>query len=99
MDIASVYRVLDCLDQLGLIHRVLSSGKVVKCRLDDEATCNLEQDNHCHHLMVCNKCGHIQEAHCPEAMQVIEQLPPRHGFAITGHHLEFTGLCQQCQAI
>ncbi len=97
IDTVSVYRILECLDEHGLIHRVLSSGKVRKCLLEPETQCQLEQPEHCHHLLICTHCHRIQEIHCPGIHTLIRQLKKQIRFTIESHHLEFTGLCEQCE--
>jgi Fe2+ or Zn2+ uptake regulation protein len=88
LDTVTVYRVLETLETLGLVHRILSSGKFRKCEKNEMETLKT-----CHHLVVCEKCGAISElAEHPHIQNVI---PPK-GFVITGHHLEFLGLCQGC---
>lgn len=96
VDIVSIYRILDCFEENHLVHRVLSSGKVVKCHLEGEDDCHLHQEDHCHHLLICDGCGHIDEIHCPEMMSLMKHLSSIKNFQITGHNLEFTGLCKTC---
>src|SRR3989338_4753007 len=51
VDIVSIYRIIDCLEKNGLVHKVLSTNKVKKCKLKNEDTCKKHEDNHCHHLL------------------------------------------------
>jgi Fur family zinc uptake transcriptional regulator len=96
IDTVSVYRILDCLEENNLIHRVMASGKVTKCHLEDESNCHLQQQNHCHHLLICQGCGHIEEIHCPNILAMVKELNSFQNFVVTGHNLEFTGFCQSC---
>ncbi len=97
VDTVSVYRILECFDQQGLIHRVMSSGKVKKCLLEDESHCQLKQKEHCHHLLICQRCQRIEEVHCSGIDALVQSLQSQLSFKIEAHHLEFTGLCQRCQ--
>lgn len=98
VDTVSVYRILDCLEENHLIHRILSTGKVKKCQLDHhEDTCELHQADHCHHLLICQSCGHIEEVHCPGLPDIIKTLSQHTGFQIQRHNLEFFGQCQKCR--
>jgi len=90
MDTVTVYRIFDCLEQNGLIHRVLNSGKFIKCQIPHNASHS--ESNCCHHLAVCDTCGTIREIHCHVPLQV-DDLPD---MAITGHRLEFIGRCKNC---
>lgn len=97
VDTVSVYRVLSCLEEAGLIHRIMPTGKVTKCQLDHEDHCELDTPHHCHHLMICRGCGAVEEVHCPDMSQVVANLGKRTQFLIEGHNLEFNGLCPACQ--
>ena len=96
IDTVSIYRILDCLEQNGLIHRVLSIGKYRKCDLDIEDHCRLKQAEHCHHNLVCRACGAIEELHCPDLSKLERAVSEHTGFRIEGHELEFRGLCGKC---
>ncbi len=93
IDVVTTYRILDCLETNGLIHRVLSSGKYFKCAIGD---CHQHPHahDHCHHLMICETCHKIEETHCPD---IKIGLPTGNRFLIKGHRLEFFGLCEACQ--
>ncbi|WP_373531917.1 Fur family transcriptional regulator [Vampirovibrio sp.] len=97
IDTVSVYRILECLDEQGLIHRVMSSGKVKKCLLEAESDCQLHQKDHCHHLLICQQCNRIEETHCTGISAMVKKLEKQINFQIQSHHLEFMGLCQNCR--
>lgn len=101
-DVVTVYRILDCLEANGLIHRLTgagpNSGKVIRCQLGDESSCTHHGHHHCHHVLVCQTCQRVEEVHCQGLEDVVKQVAQDSGFAIQHHTLEFTGLCPQCQA-
>lgn len=97
VDTVSVYRILECLEENHLIHRLLQTGKVRKCQLEDEDHCERDEDNHCHHLLICRKCNAIEEVHCLSMAQVVAQVQQESRFRVESHHLEFIGLCQKCR--
>ncbi len=97
-DVVSIYRILDCLEENGLVHRVMNSGKVSKCLLEPEEHCHRDQVDHCHHLLICKACGVIQEAHCEGVGEMIRALEGKSDFRILSHSLEFSGLCGQCRS-
>jgi len=97
VDTVSVYRILECLEENHLIHRVLQTGKVRKCQLEDESDCRREEHNHCHHLLICRQCSGIEEVHCLNMAQVVTQVQRESDFQVDAHHLEFFGLCRKCQ--
>ncbi len=98
VDIVSIYRILECLEENHLIHRVLLTGKVRKCQLDDEDHCQLPQDDHCHHLLICRQCNTTQEVHCHGMDAILAQVSQQARFQVEDHRLEFVGLCQACAA-
>lgn len=96
IDTVSVYRVLECLEENALIHRVLSTGKVRKCSLQHEDQCELSQDEHCHHLLICEQCNAIEEIHCPGTEVLIKAVEQQSQFTIKSHNIEFLGICPTC---
>ena len=97
VDTVSVYRILECLEENHLVHRVLATGKVRKCSLEHEEHCHLPQEDHCHHLLICEKCQSTEEVHCPGTAELVDELEKRSNFQIRSHNMEFLGLCAQCR--
>lgn len=92
LDVVTVYRILETLEETGLIHKVVSTGKYRKCHISEH-----EENNQCHHNIICKKCGYIEEIHC-EGMNIIEKVVASNtSFKIENHILEFYGLCDKCQ--
>lgn len=89
-DVVTVYRIFECLEKNGLIHRVLSSGKFVKCTVAPHT--HHHQDHCCHHLAICDTCGTIREIHCHPKLT----LPEIPDMTIIGHRLELIGRCRTC---
>ena len=89
VSLASVYRTLEILVDLGLAETVARAG--------DEhqyLACSLEH----HHHVICDRCGLVAELdECllgPFETLVEEKTK----FAIDGHALEFHGRCAACQS-
>ena len=97
VDTASIYRILECLEENQLVHRVLSSGKVRKCQLEHEEDCHREQPDHCHHLLICRRCNTIEELHCLGLNQLVANIETQSQFQVESHNLEFFGVCRRCQ--
>lgn len=97
VDTVSVYRILECLEENHLIHRVLQTGKVRKCSLESEDHCTLHQNEHCHHLLICQKCNTIEEVHCPGVGKLLQDVEKLSNFKIQAHNMEFIGLCARCR--
>jgi len=96
VDIVSIYRIIECLEKNKLIHRVLSNSKIMKCQIGHEEECHKHQEHHCHHLLICQKCGCIEEIHCAGITPVIKKVELESQFKIKSHSLEFYGVCKNC---
>lgn len=90
VDRATVYRVIDLFQQLGIVKR-LQIGWKYKLELSDDF-------NPHHHHLSCTVCGKTTPIHEDKQIeQLIHQLGQTHDFKITDHQLEIQGICQQCQ--
>lgn len=79
----SIYRILQLLQDVGLIHKVHGT-KFLKCNhLDTQG---------CHHFMICNDCGSTEEF----VMDQHIHIPPTKSFTPTGHTFEINGFCKKC---
>jgi Fur family transcriptional regulator, zinc uptake regulator len=98
VDVVSIYRVLDCLEQHHLIHRVGSTGKVVGCQ-PGQARCGHghPSNHHWHVLLVCVGCGQVSETEAPPMLDTLTQhlLTHQHFKAQLGP-LEVKGRCAAC---
>jgi len=92
-DLATVYRNLHTLEDMGLVRRFDFGDGTARFELIQEGG----RDHH-HHL-ICTGCAMIVEIdECfPEELELA--LARRHGFAQVTHRLEFFGLCAKCQAL
>jgi len=85
---ASVYRTLDQLEQLELVHRVDVGGEVVAFERNDPG-------GH-HHHMVCIRCGRLVPFSDPALERAIEGIGERAEFEITAHDVLLRGVCPRC---
>ena len=85
----TVYRALDVLMQLGLVHRVTSLGAFIACRGGAVA--------HQAEFLICDCCGYADEVTL-DTVQLAEALALPHGFQVERLLLEIHGLCPACQA-
>lgn len=84
----TIYRILDLFCSLNLAHKMLSSGRFVRCSLNNTEGC--------HRFMVCQHCGVTREFADKDLCQEENDFARVFGFH-TEHHLsEFSGLCSQC---
>ncbi len=86
--LVTVYRTLTLLAESGLVCRMGYSGR-------SQGYARRPQEHH-HHL-VCAGCDRVVDVSSCELGELGEKLERDTGFAISDHHLEFVGLCRQCQ--
>jgi len=85
---ASVYRTLEQLAQLELVHRVDVGGEVVAFERNDPG-------GH-HHHMVCVRCGRLVPFSDPDLERAIEAIGRRAEFEIVAHDVLLRGVCPRC---
>jgi Fur family ferric uptake transcriptional regulator len=87
---ATVYRVLDELDQAGLIARVEVGDGVTRY----EALFPGGAAHH-HHL-VCDRCGKLIPFVDDELERAIRRIARRDGFSLSDHDVTLHGVCADC---
>jgi Fur family transcriptional regulator, ferric uptake regulator len=88
---ASVYRVLEELERLGLVQRV----EVGQAMARYERVC--ERDEHHHHL-VCDECGVVIPFSDPALEHAISTLSERVPLVVSEHEIVLHGACRDCAA-
>ena len=87
MSVSTTYRILGVLTEKGLLLKSLSQ--------DGKTYYQLSGTKHKHQL-ICTLCGEsIPIDGCP-LHQLEEELSKQTGYVITGHNLEFSGICPHC---
>lgn len=87
---AGVYRTLDFLIELGVVHRLESKRSFVLCHHPDTP--------HPVQFLICRGCGQVVEAEDARVAAATERLGDRLGFALDQRIVELTGLCGHCRA-
>jgi Fur family ferric uptake transcriptional regulator len=88
LNLATVYRTLELLYQVGLVD-VLTSGTDVQCY-------TFRDGHHRHAHLVCRRCGRMLEADLELVEHLRSEVERRSGFIIDDHHLALSGLCAEC---
>jgi len=88
VDIATIYRTLDCFAELGIVGKTHFKDKVSKYEL-------ISADYHHHHL-ICDKCGSVEDIALDEQF-LIKEVNKHTNFKVKSHALEFFGICGKCQ--
>lgn len=85
---ASIYRVLDELEQLRLVQRIEVGQGIARYE-------RLVPDHHHHHL-ACSECGTLVPFTDEPLETAIAALGDRAGFEVTGHDVVLHGRCATC---
>jgi Fur family ferric uptake transcriptional regulator len=89
--IASVYRVLDVLTELGLVQRIeLGEGLA---RYEPVAA-----GGEHHHHVVCDDCGRVEAFTDQRLEHALSGLGRTLGFEVAGHDVLLRGACEDCRA-
>jgi len=88
---ASIYRILDQLEGLGLVQRVETGHAMVRYER------HAGHDEHHHHL-VCERCGLVRPFSDPGLERAIRNLSGRVPLAVSEHEIVLRGLCRECLA-
>ena len=86
--LASVYRALDLMTGLGLVHRIDVGG--IACYEPADPS-----GDH-HHHAICSHCGRRDAFEDPELERLLERAGRRLGYAVGGHDLVLHGECPDC---
>ena len=86
---ASVYRVLELLQEHGLVNRIDVGDGIARYELVDPA-------GHHHHHLLCEECGQLVPFHDRDLERSIERLSRRLGFRTDDHEVVLRGHCSRC---
>ena len=97
-DLATLYRSMGTFEESNLVEKRLFGDGLVRWEMAGHAHedgCEHGHHGHHHHLMctVCKKIVQIDVC-LPD---VVQMQVARMGYALLKHHLEFSGICPQCQ--
>ena len=85
----TVYRAIEFLGNLGLIHRIASLNAYIGCPFPGS--------NHSNLFLICRSCGGAAECSADGINNVIDETARRASFQLESQSLEIVGLCPQCQ--
>jgi Fur family ferric uptake transcriptional regulator len=88
LGLVTVYRTLEMMEEIGIVRPVHLAEN---CHGYVLAT-----PGHTHHL-VCARCHAVVEIAGCDLGNFLDTVAARTGYAITGHWLEISGLCAECQ--
>ena len=85
---ATIYRTLDFLCEVRLIHALYWGGQMYYEIADDQP----------HHHLVCRACGGMEECEHDVLQVMFEAVEKKHHFLIDMDHVALFGLCQHCRS-
>jgi len=85
----TIYRALDFLQQMGLVHRLASINAYIGC----------PHPEHPHHgpFLICNGCQTLVELNGAGVAAAIAECTAASGFDVSGQVVEIHGLCPRCR--
>jgi Fur family transcriptional regulator, ferric uptake regulator len=86
---ASVYRILDQLESLGLVQRVETRKSTVLYE-------PVRGERQHHHHLVCDRCGKLVPFADEELEKTIGKLSRRVNFEVSDHEVVLHGACDAC---
>ena len=88
-----VYRVLDKLLELGLVHRLESMNAFVACQ---QEKCD-EKNKEINLFTICKICGSVQELLSNGLNNIVNSLSKDNNFLLKSSVLELNGVCSKCK--
>jgi Fur family transcriptional regulator, ferric uptake regulator len=85
--LATVYRTLALLSGRGVVDALMHRPGEICYRL-----CSRRH----HHHLICSECHHVVELDECRLEPWLDRLGSVHGFTVTGHAVEVTGICADC---
>jgi Fur family ferric uptake transcriptional regulator len=86
--LASVYRMLDRLDEHGLVQRIDIGDGIVRYEPSREAH---------HHHLVCAECGKVEPFADQKLERAIEAVEEKSGYSVVAHEVVLRGACGDCR--
>ena len=85
----TVYRHLDFLMRVGLVHRLQSTHSYLPCDHPDHP--------HDSQFLLCSSCGHVDEVESSGVGTLLSEIADQHGFRPDNAVVEIEGVCDSCR--
>lgn len=90
--LATVYRSLELLTELGILQKMEFGDGCSRYELGTN-----EPDCHQHHHLICLKCGKVTEF-TEDMLEKLEKIvDKKSGFKVVDHQVKFYGYCKECK--
>lgn len=88
--LATVYRTLQLLEQLGVVHKLNFDDGCSRYELAGS------EEDHQHHHLICISCGEVQEVEDDLLEHLEKEIEKKKHFIIIDHKVKFFGYCKKC---
>lgn len=93
---SSAYRNLGVLEDVGVVHRIVTTGDHARYELAEDLT------EHHHHL-ICSRCGSVVDVPASSRLEesvarAAAEIARSTGFHTQRHRVDLVGLCTRCHA-
>ena len=85
----TVYRTLDFLMSMGLVHKLESLNAFIACAEPGEA--------HPVQFLICRQCGRVAELESEAITETVTRAAQKVGFEVDAPVIELTGRCPDCR--
>ncbi len=89
--LATVYRTLELLSELRIVHKLNFGDGVARYEITDD------NEEHHHHHLVCLECGRLEEFEDDLLGEIEQKIEKTKEFQIIDHRLSFFGYCKECK--
>ncbi|MEM6638677.1 MAG: Fur family transcriptional regulator [Pseudomonadota bacterium] len=86
----TVYRHLDFLIGVGLVHRLESKQSYLPCSLGEHS--------HDSPYLLCSSCGKVDELDASRVTQLLSSLAEERAFTLASSVIELSGVCADCES-
>lgn len=91
---SSAYRNLLVLEEVGVVHRIVTAGDHARYELAEDLT------EHHHHL-ICQECGSVEDVPASGRLEqsvrrAADEIARSTGFRTQHHRVDLVGLCRAC---
>lgn len=91
--LATVYRTIQLLCQLGLVEKVVLVDGIVRYEMAERGRGRV----HHHHHIICLDCGNVESFEDDLLENLESAIAKKTGFEIVNHEVKFYGYCNKCK--
>ena len=91
--LATVYRTIQLLNELGLIDRIRFDDGAVRYEIGSAPD---REQKHRHHHLICRRCGRVFSFQEDLLEELEAKITATTGFAVVNHEVKLYGYCKEC---